>query len=103
MNNTKCCMADFCRVISLVGLGLAAWKIIMHVHKGEAKQAGHSIDATINAAAEKLEKTASALEELSQKGLAKNLGKGFDAVLQDTKKTLEHATDIVQRALKHAQ
>lgn len=35
-------------------------------------------------------------------GMGENLGKGVDELLTDTKKTLDRAHDLVQRALTHA-
>jgi hypothetical protein len=80
-------------------VGFAAWKLVRHWRTGCAEKTGHTIDASIKTAADKLEKTAIALEEWADSGLGENLGKGVDEVLTDTRKTLEKATDLFQRAL----
>ena len=102
MNKIRCCIIDLYRIATVISIAFVAWKLVRCWHTGLAKKTGHAIDASISAAAEKLEKTALALEEMSDSGLGENLGKGLDEVLMDTKKTLENATDLVQRALNHA-
>lgn len=99
MNKIRCCIVNVYHIVILIGISFAAWKVVRYWHAGLAEKKGHAIDASINAAAEKLEKTAIALEEWADTGLGENLGKGLDEVVTDTKKTLEKATDLVQRAL----
>ncbi len=102
MNKNKCTIIDLYQLATLTGVAFATWKIAHHWHAGLAEKTGHAIDTSIGAAAKKLEKTAVALEEWADGGLGENLGKGLDVLLTDTKKTLETATELVQRALLHA-
>ena len=102
MDNLRKCLA-------LTGIGavgvigtLLIIKAARRRHAGLAEKTGHAIDASIIAAAKKLEKTAITLEEWANGGMGKDLGKGLDEALTDTKKTLEKATDLVQGALNHA-
>lgn len=99
MNKIRRSIRRFCRMVTLIGVGFAAWKLARLWHDGLAEKTGHAIDASISAAAKKLEKTALALEEWADGGVGENLGKGVDEILMDTKKTLEKATDLVQGGL----
>ena len=94
-------VVNVCRLILAAMMGFAAWKIVTHWKAGCAEKTGHDADAAINATAEKLEKAAIALEECADGGLGENLGKGIDELLLDTKKTLETATDIINKTLHH--
>lgn len=101
MKKNKCAIIDFYQLATLSVVAFATWKIAHRWHAGLAEKTGHAIDASISAAAKKLEKTAIALEEWLEGGhLGENLGKGIDVLLIDTKKTLETATALVQHALK---
>jgi hypothetical protein len=102
MTKIRCFIIDFYHTATVILIGFAAWKIVRHWRVGCAEKTGHAIDISIKAAADKLEKTAVALEEWADSGLGENLGKGVDEVLTDTRKTLEKATDLFQRALSHA-
>jgi phosphoribosyl-dephospho-CoA transferase len=98
MNKKKCAIIDLYQLVTLTGVAFATWKIAHHWHAGLAEKTGHAIDASIGAAAEKLEKTAIALEEWADKGLGEKLGKGLDVLLTDAKISLETATELVRRA-----
>lgn len=101
MNKIRCYVSDFYHITTAILITFATWKLVRHWHAGFAEKTGRAIDASISAAAEKLEKTALALEDGAESGLGETLGKGIDEILMDTKKTLEMATDLVQRALNH--
>jgi hypothetical protein len=101
MNKIRSVITAIYRLSAVFTAGFITWKIFRHWHVGLGKKTGHTLDASIGAAAAKLEKDAIALEVLSDKGIVENLGKGFDTVLMDTKKTLENAMHLVARALKH--
>lgn len=88
---------------TVAGIAFVAWKLVRHWRAGTAEKTGHAIDASINAAAEKLEKTAISLKEWADRGQGENLGKGIDEVLTDTKTALDKAAGLVQGALHHAQ
>jgi hypothetical protein len=77
--------------------------LVRHWRAGRAEKTGHVLDSSIKVAADKLEKTAVVLEKWAESGLGENLGKGVDEVLTDTKKTLEKATGLFQRAVKRPQ
>jgi len=62
MIRTKCCMMEICHLATVILLGLIGWKIARHWRAGFAEKTGHAVDASISAAAEKLEKAAIALE-----------------------------------------
>jgi phosphoribosyl-dephospho-CoA transferase len=89
-----------------IGAGIAAlvvaWNVVRRWHAGLAEKTGHKIDVTIHSTAERLEKTAAALEKESELGLGENLGKGVDAVVMDAKRTIDTATGFFQHALNHA-
>jgi hypothetical protein len=102
MNKIRCLIVDFYRMETVIVIAFATWKLARHWHAGLAERTGHAIDASISAAAKKLERTAVALEEWADSGQGENLGKSLDEVLTDTRKTLGKATDLVQGALKHA-
>ena len=91
-----------CRMLTFIGIVFGAWKLVRHWHAGKAEKTGHAIDASISAAAKKLEKAAVALEEWAGGSRSENLGKGLDGVLMETKCTLDKATNLVQNALNHA-
>lgn len=103
MNKNRCTIIDLYQVLTLTGVAFTTWKIAHHWHAGLAEKTGRTIDATISAAAKKLEKSALALEKWANGGTGENLGKDLDKVLTGTKKTLESATDLVQRALTKKQ
>ena len=102
MKKIRCYIRDLYHLATVIGIGIATWKLVRHWHTGFAKKTGHDLDASIRASAEKLEKTAAALEKWADSGMGENLGKGVDEVLTDTKKTLDRATGFVQHALNHA-
>jgi hypothetical protein len=102
MSRVKRCCVGFYRLATFAAVAFTISKLVRHWHAGLAEKTGHAIDASVRAAAEKLEKTAIALEEWGENGMGENLGKGLDDVLVDTQKALEMATDLVQRALSHA-
>lgn len=102
MKTLVCYIKSFYRIAAMCGLGFVAWKIIRHWHSGLAEKTGRTIDASIGAAAQKLEMTAIALEKGADSGLGENLGRGIDEILIDTQKTLEKATHLVENVLKHA-
>jgi hypothetical protein len=101
MKKLKCRIMSVYHGIILMGMAFAAWKIVRVWQTGLAEKTGHTVDASLNAAAKKLEKTAIALEAWSAGGVGENLGKGVDEILMDTKKTLEKATTLVAEALNH--
>jgi phosphoribosyl-dephospho-CoA transferase len=82
-------------------VAFVTWKLVRLWHVELAEKTGRTIDASICAAAEKLEKTAIALENAADRSPGETLGKGLDEVLMDAKKTLEMATDLVLNVLKH--
>ena len=90
------------RLGALVGIGVGAWKLVRHWQKGQAEKAGHVIDASVGAAAKKLEGAASTVEKWADGGLGENLGKGLDKIVIETKTRLENVTGAVQSALSHA-
>jgi hypothetical protein len=94
-------IGDLYRLAFVVGTGFATWKVVRHWQTGRGKKAGHDIDASIRKAAEKLEKTASTLEQWADNHQGENLGKGLDDILTDTKKTLDRTSDLVSRTLSH--
>jgi hypothetical protein len=102
MKKIRCYIRDLYHLATIIGIGIAAWKLVRHWRAGFAKKTGHDLDASIRASAEKLEKTAAALEKWADRGVGENLGKGVDEVLTDTKKTLDRATGFVQHALNPA-
>jgi hypothetical protein len=102
MKKIRCYIRDLYQLATVIGIGIATWKLVRHWRVGFAKKTGHDLDASIRASAEKLEKTAAALEKWADSGMGENLGKGVDEVLTDTKKTLDRATGFVQHALNHA-
>lgn len=101
MNKIKSAFVTLYHLAALSAIGFIAWKVIKYWHSGIGEKTGRILDGSIGAAAAKLEEDAIALETMSDKGVAENLGKGIDTVLTDTKKSLEKATKIVKRALKH--
>ncbi len=102
MKKIRRLVIDLFHTTTVILIGFAAWKIVRHWRAGCAEKTGHTIDTSIKTAADKLEKTANALEEWADSGLGENLGKGVDEALADTRKTLERATDLFQRALNRA-
>jgi hypothetical protein len=102
MNKIRCYIRDLYQMATIMGIAFATWKLVRHWHAGCAEKTGHDLDATITTTAEKLEKTAIALEEWADSGMGKNLGKDLDEILTDTNKTLDMATGLVRRALRHA-
>jgi hypothetical protein len=102
MDKFRCYVRDVYHIATVIGITFATWKVVRHWRAGFAENTGHTIDSSVKAAAEKLEKTAITLEKWAAGGMGENLGKGVDEVLTDTKKTLDTATDLVQRALSHA-
>jgi hypothetical protein len=100
MCKVRCYITDIYRIATIIGVTFAMWKLVRHWHAGLAEKTGHAIDASISAAAKKLEITANLLEEWADTGLGENLGKSLDEVLADTKKTLEKATGLVQGRIK---
>jgi ferritin-like metal-binding protein YciE len=90
------------RMAALVGIVYGTWKVIRQWRAGRAEKTGHAIDASISAAAKKIEKTAVAVEEWAGHAGGEKLGKGLDGVLMETKGTLDKATDLVQHALSPA-
>lgn len=101
MNKIKSVCVTLYHTAALCAIGFISWKIIKYWHTGIGEKTGRTLDASIGAAAVKLEEDAIALETMSDKGVAENLGKGIDTVLTDTKKSLENATKLVKRVLKH--
>lgn len=99
MKKIRGLLVDAYRLIAVLGVAFTAWKIVRHWHAGFAEKTGHTIDTSVRAAAEQLEKTAIALEEWADRGRGENLGKSVDEVLMDTKTTLDLANDLVQHAL----
>jgi hypothetical protein len=89
-------------ILAAVLITILTFKLARRRHPGVAEKAGNVIDASIRAAADKLEKAADAIEEFGENGLGKNIGKGLDEILSDAKKTLEKAADSIQAALKNA-
>ena len=102
MNKIRWYIHDLYHLAFVGGFAFAAWKLVRHWRAGFGEKTGHNLDVSIRAAAEKLEKTAVALEKWADSGAGGNLGKGVDEVLTDTKKTLDKASDLVQHALRHA-
>jgi hypothetical protein len=102
MNKIRCYIRDLYHLAFVSGIAFATWKLVRHWRAGFAEKTGHDLDASIRGAAEKLEKTAAALEKMADSGMGENLGKGVDEILTDTKKTLDRATDLVQHELLHA-
>jgi len=101
MNRFKCYLSAFYRIASIIGVAFVTWKLVHHWHAGFAEKTGRTIDAAIGVAAEKLEKTAIALENGADNNPGETVGKGIDEILMDTKKTLEKATDLIHRVLYH--
>jgi hypothetical protein len=99
MKRCKSCVKKVYRAATFAAVAFMAWKLVRHWHTGLATTTGRTIDASIGVAAEKLEKTAVALEQWAAGGKGEHLGKGLDEVLSDTKKTLEKTTALVQGAL----
>jgi hypothetical protein len=99
MKKIRCYIRDLYHLAFVSGISFAAWKLVRHWHAGFGEKTGHDLDTSIRAAAEKLEKTAAALEKWADSGVGGNVGKGVDEVLTDTRKTLDKAIDLVQHAL----
>jgi hypothetical protein len=102
MKKIRCYIRDLYHLAFISCIAFAAWKFVCHWRAGCGEKTGHNIDASIKAAAEKLEKTAVALEKWAESGAGGNLGKDVDEVLTDTKKTIDKAADLVQRTLHPA-
>jgi len=102
MNKIKGYFIDSYRIVTAMCIAFTTCKLICSWHKGCAKKTGYSIDASIRAAAEKLEKTAMVLENVSGSGIGEHVGKDLDDVLMDTQRTLEHTTRLVRCALHRA-
>ena len=101
MNTIKSFCVTIYHTAALCAIGFISWKIIKNWHSGTGEKTGRTLDASIDAAAVKLEKEGIALETMSDKRVAENLGKGIDTVLTDSKKSIEKAAKLVKRALKH--
>lgn len=101
MNKIRSFVNSSCKIIAFVGVVFSVWKLARFWRPGLAEKTGHDIDASVSAAAKNLEKTAKAIELQADNGLGESVGIGLDEVLTDTKKKLDKATDLVQRALKH--
>jgi hypothetical protein len=99
MKKIRCYIRDLYHIATITGVAFATWKIVRHWRTGRGEKAGHDIDASIRSAAEKLEKTATALEKWADNHQGEHLGKGLDEVLTDTKKTLDRASDLVSHTL----
>ena len=102
MNKIRSFVNRSCQVVAAVGTFISLWKLARCWRTGCAERTGHIIDASISAAAKKLEKTLNDIELQADNGLGESLGKGLDDVLTDTKKKLDKATSVVNRALHHA-
>jgi hypothetical protein len=102
MKKIRCYIRDLYHLAFVIGTAFATWKIVRQWRAGRGKKAGHDIDDSLRTAAEKLEKTANTLEKWADRHQGENLGKGLDNVVTDTKKTLDRASDLVQRTLNHA-
>jgi hypothetical protein len=92
---------DGIRIVTLIGIGFGAWKLVRHWRAGLAEKTGHNLDASIRTTAERLEKTAAKLEKWADNHQGETMGKGLDGVLLDTQKTLDRATGLVHSALAH--
>jgi hypothetical protein len=102
MNKIRLYVHDLYHIATISGIAFVTWKVVRHWRNGFAEKTGHTIDASVRHAAEKLEKTAITLEKWADSGMGRNLGKGLDEVATDTKKTLDTASDLVMHALNHA-
>jgi hypothetical protein len=101
MNKIRSFVNVTCQIAITVGIVISVWKIARFWRPGLAEKAGRDIDASVSAATKNLEETAKAIGLQADSGLGESLGIGIDEVLTDTKKKLDKATDLVQRALKH--
>lgn len=101
MNKIRSFVNGFCQIVAFFGMIYFVWKIARFWHPGLAEKTDRDIDSSVSAAAKNLEKTANAIELQVDKGFGESVGIGLDEVLTDTKKKLDKATDLVQRALKH--
>ena len=98
MNSIKCTIIGMYRIMTLSAMAYVTWKIVHYWQKGFAGKTGHTIDASVSAAAEKIEKTARVVDGVAEGGL----GKGLDDVLTDTKKAFEKAGNLVKHAVQRA-
>jgi hypothetical protein len=101
MNKIRSFVNCSCQILAFTGIVFSVWKLARFWHPGLAGKTGRDIDASVSAAAKNLEKTANAIELQADNGFGESVGIGLDEVLTDTKKKLDKATDLVQRALKH--
>jgi hypothetical protein len=102
MNKIRCFVIDVYHTATVILVGFAAWKLVHHWRAGCAEKTGDAIDASIKTAADKLGKTAIALEEWADNGLGEKLGKRVDEVLIDARGTLEKATNLFQHTSSHS-
>ena len=98
MNNIKCTIIGMYRIMTLSAMAYVTWKIVRFWQNGFAEKTGRTIDASVSASAEKIEKTARAADGVAEGGL----GKGLDDVLTDTKKVFEKAGNLVKHAVQRA-
>jgi len=56
MKKIRCFIIDFCHTATVILVGFAAWKLVRHWRTGCAEKTGHTIDASIKTAADKLER-----------------------------------------------
>lgn len=63
MKTFRCMMGTTCRIISISSIAFVIWKAVCYFRMQYAKKNDTVIYEPIHAAAEKLEKTASALQE----------------------------------------
>jgi hypothetical protein len=93
---------DLYRIVAGIAALIVAWNVVRRWHAGLAEIAGQKIDVTFHSAAQRLEKTAAALEKEANLGIGENFGRGIDTVVMDTKKTIDSATGLFQHALNRA-
>jgi hypothetical protein len=102
MKKIGCYIVTLYRLGILISIGFTTYKLARHWRIGCTEKAGGAIDESIDAAATTLEKAAQAYAAWAGSGQEEHLGFGLAEILADTKKTLERATELVQRALSRA-